>query len=142
MNYYPRQKHLKLVLNVVFVQPQMMTYVITIPNVLCQVVLWLMTSLWIYSQIPQNNNICRQKLFKKNYTIYFYQGSLRGYSWKKTMNDAKKWSINIITLKNILKYLCGLLYILFNEAYLKNKKIIGYIIFKTLISNIWFRDAM
>ena len=56
-NSYPQQNNYKLGLNILFFQSSMRTYATTIPGVLSLVYWYFTTSLWIYSQIPQNKKI-------------------------------------------------------------------------------------
>ena len=96
------------------------TYAIRIPGVLCPVDWFLMASLWIYSQIPQNKKQLSEKWFfseVKDDNIYLYQLYLQGYTWKNQfLIPQKKRANNFIEKGKLRKYLGGLLSIIIDEA--------------------------
>ena len=105
----------------------MRTYVIIIPGVSCLVGWWLTTSLWIYSQTPQNkNNSVKKNLFskRKDDEIYLYEGYLQNYSWKKIIYDTQNTlrTHHFVEIGKLWKCLSVLLSIIIDEVNIENRK--------------------
>ena len=122
-----------------------MTFVITIPCVLCPVEWCLMTSLWIYLQIsfkiPLNQN--GRTIFSrtKDGVIQLYKRSMQDFTWKTKINDTNRTlrSHHYISIDSWRKYLNGITVIESTQADLD--KMSDFMICAVLNTVLWLMNS-